>query len=571
MKGVKRIGRRLVLGGGRWRRSATPWAKRSESTKIGNVMKVDDYAEFVWRSDQNRDASVALYGIAGELGSVVSAVKRRLIAKDAAWNVANSEIVEELGDLLWYCFSFAQCLHEEKQIPVLNFLVHDIANLAREIDGDDERAERIGDALGSDNRAEFLERAKEFPNGGSRIRFDEYQRLAFLTARTSGKTLMEVCLAILTQLCAELLRLKLPEIETTLNKNLADRRIEDVLGEIAWHIAAIASLYKLSLDEVVKNNVEKVSLRYGGSEPTPLYDDVDGLSEVEQFPRKLEVCFVSAQSNRLQMYSGGKKLGDPLTDNAHDEDGYRYHDIFHLAFVAKLGWSPVLRALLGRKRKSNPTIDEVEDGARARIVEEAVINAIHAEGVRQAQLRRLPEELSAERLFVTRGEISFELLKLIENFVRNNEVRRSQYWEWVDAIFDACRIFAQLCKEEQGTVSLDLEKRSIAFRPTVYVGLSGQVAVLGSAVWNANSADEADRERLIKQAIFNALAINVTSSEDYALVEVDEKSEAGLAVKAHGRVREAMWEREIIEFRATVSETPDIMMSCTAIGIRDGS
>ena len=276
-------------------------------------MKFNEYAEFVRQTDQNKDSDVALYGIVGELGSIVSAVKRRLIAKDPAFNDPNSEVVEELGDLIWYCFSLAQCLNEQVQVATWNFLVHDIKKLQKEICGDDNRAVRIGNVLGPENRDEFLKRAKSFPDTKSNMQFDDYQKLAFLTARTDGRTLMEVCLAVLAQLCAELLRqLKFPEIETSLNRNLADRPVEDVLGEIAWHIAAIASLYDVSLDQVVKHNVEKVSVRYGDRDPTPLYDDKDSLSEFEQLPRKLEVCFVSTQENRLQMYCAGKRLGDPL-------------------------------------------------------------------------------------------------------------------------------------------------------------------------------------------------------------------------------------------------------------------
>ena len=51
--------------------------------------------------------------------------------------------------------------------------------------------------------------------------------------------------------------------------------------------------------------------------------------------------------------------------NIADADGYRYHDIFHIANAVFLGWSPVVRALLRCKRKSQPHIDENEDGARA--------------------------------------------------------------------------------------------------------------------------------------------------------------------------------------------------------------
>ena len=67
----------------------------------------------------------------------------------------------------------------------------------------------------------------------------------------------------------------------------------------------------------------------------------------------------------MEIYPDGKFIGDSLSDNAYVDDGYRFHDVMHLAHMAVLGWSPVMRNLLKLKRKSQPTIDEVEDGARA--------------------------------------------------------------------------------------------------------------------------------------------------------------------------------------------------------------
>jgi hypothetical protein len=54
-----------------------------------------------------------------------------------------------------------------------------------------------------------------------------------------------------------------------------------------------------------------------------------------------------------------------MADNAYERAGYRFHDVFHLAFAAVLGWSPITRALLKRKRKSSPEVDEVEDRGRS--------------------------------------------------------------------------------------------------------------------------------------------------------------------------------------------------------------
>jgi hypothetical protein len=47
----------------------------------------------------------------------------------------------------------------------------------------------------------------------------------------------------------------------------------------------------------------------------------------------------------FQQYRG-LNIGDRLTDNAAEQDDYRFHDVFHYANWAVLTWSPVARALL---------------------------------------------------------------------------------------------------------------------------------------------------------------------------------------------------------------------------------
>ena len=338
-------------------------------------MLVSAFDTFVRGSDQSvgkpeetrRD--IATYGLAGEIGSVISAIKKRLLAEGGAeqWNVANDEIIEELGDVVWYCFSLADISNPGKPV---NIFAHDIANLRQEIGAGDHRADRIGRILDPDKRAEFLLAADNFPKRTKAMEFEDYQRIAFLTARTEPRTLVEVCLAVLLQLSAELFRKKLPPIELELNTAIVDRPINNILGEIAWHLSALASIYGMKLSDIARKNMEKVSFRQDKKHPTPLHDD--GCSSSQQFPRQFEVAFVTISKGRSRMYLDGRRLGDDLTDNAYDDDGYRFHDVMHLANAAKLGWSPVLRDLMRRKRKANPLIDEVEDGARARIVEEAI-------------------------------------------------------------------------------------------------------------------------------------------------------------------------------------------------------
>ena len=58
----------------------------------------------------------------------------------------------------------------------------------------------------------------------------------------------------------------------------------------------------------------------------------------------------------------GVRTGNPLRDNNYVDDGYRFHDVFHLAHMAHLGWSPVHRALMGRRRLSDPRTAQIQDG-----------------------------------------------------------------------------------------------------------------------------------------------------------------------------------------------------------------
>jgi NTP pyrophosphatase (non-canonical NTP hydrolase) len=172
---------------------------------------------------------------------------------------------------------------------------------------------------------------------------------------------------------------ELGDIQTVVKRRLEqhgypnfERDIAEEIGDTLWYLASLASRLRLSLSEIATNNIRKAKdlhspgkrNRFDRSSPAD-----------ERLPRQFEVVFeekalgrgVQVKAKLNQVY-----VGDALTDNARDRDGYRYHDAFHLAYAAVLGWSPVTRALLRRKRKSNRQADEVEDGARAIIVEEAI-------------------------------------------------------------------------------------------------------------------------------------------------------------------------------------------------------
>ncbi|TWB22889.1 MazG nucleotide pyrophosphohydrolase domain-containing protein [Nitrospirillum bahiense] len=553
-------------------------------------MLVSEYQAFVEESDQFADRKhsvrldIALYGLAGEVGSVVAAIKKRLLGpKEVNWRGKSEEIEEELGDALWYCFYVDKVIAPTREI---NILALDIKNLKDEIGADNDRARRIKGALTPERSAQFLEAAQVFPISASEIKFDDYQKLAFLTARTSDATLVEVCLAVLWQLNAELLRQKLPEIERELNRTLPDRDMNQVLGEIIWHLSALASLYNIKLSKVAAKNIKKVMMRQKRGRRTPLHDR--NYKIAEQIPRKFEVSFVTLGNNKARMYFEGRQLGDPLTDNNYDDDGYRYHDVMHLANAAVLGWSPVLRKLLDCKRRSDRRIDEVEDGARAQIVEEAVIKAIHAEGVRLAR-SRMRKRSEPERLFPHRNDVSFRFLQLVRTFVSDLEARRNLFWEWEEAIFLGHEMFHLLRQEGQGTIIVDLEKQYLSFRPEVCVDINGSVAAFGSAAipFTASAEQlrllltEVEKVRTIfpddksvrvqiarKAAILNALSLGDRLEALYAELDVTPLDAHRISVRGRGEVAHQLRRRNIIRFRTTLADS-SVATHCTALGVAD--
>ena len=542
-------------------------------------MLIQTYVDFVARTDLSKDKpearfDIALYGLVGEVGSLVAAIKKRLLAAGRRnWSVPNEEIVEELGDTLWYCFAIAVAEGLDG-----SFLASDIRALQAEVGGAKERSKRIRKVLG-ENAQVFLDAAPGFLADWERgdATLDEYRSLAFLTSRTRDDQLVEVSLAVLQQLTAELLRRKLPKLERELNRSLHDRPLQAVLGETIWHIAALASLYSLDLGEVARRNISKLDRRFGGGEPTPLPDE--GRPAGEQLPRRFEISFVTVGPGRSRMYMDGRRLGDDLTDNASREDGYRFHDVMHLALAAKLGWSPVLRKLMGRKRKSDPNLDEVEDGARAQIVEEALIKAIHAEGVRIAALAPATDLIGPPALFADRADMSFNFLKRLETFVSGLEVERSRYWEWEEAIIVGFELFHQLRRAGRGTVVADLRTRTLTFSENAFVDFAGGVAAIGSAACRDRSAGKVlgfGSESFIPERRTGAIeACRLAILNSLALADAPE-GELNIAgwrndvvdARVSGLVQRAMWERGVIGFRASVIEREEVV-EVTVLGITD--
>lgn len=183
----------------------------------------------------------------------------------------------------------------------------------------------------------------------------------------------------------------------------------------------------------------------------PLFDDQ--FPEEEQLPRRLHVEFRERARGALKaviLRCNDINFGDRLTDNINDPDGYRFHDIFHFAHAVHLGWSPVVRALMRTKRKSAPSIDEAQDGARAGIIEEAVSAIVFS---RAKQLK----------FFEGLDHVDLDLLKTVKEFVEGFEVESVPLWQWETAILDGYRVFRALRDHGGGRVTLDLAERRLSY------------------------------------------------------------------------------------------------------------
>ena len=177
-------------------------------------------------------------------------------------------------------------------------------------------------------------------------------------------------------------------------------------------------------------------------------------------PRELDITFIedtdtSRGANPVQVvriYRGQQAVGDPLDDNSDDDDDYRYHDVFHLAHMAVLGWSPVMRRLLGVKRNKNRDVDRIQDGGRALAVEEGLSAYVFSAA-------------RAHSHFQSAFTVSTEVIKACRAMTAHLEVSRRSANDWEYAILAGYRVFHKLTEHRGGTVRADLHTRTLTFRP----------------------------------------------------------------------------------------------------------
>jgi NTP pyrophosphatase (non-canonical NTP hydrolase) len=357
------------------------------------------------------------YGFFGEIGGLLSAIKK----SRREFGLRERDIVlEEIGDALWYLTAIVGQLE-------LSF-----------------------EAIGREARADLYQRIKvsNLITVADPLTFFEFDRLLQLLR----ENLPESKRVLLSTLAGDTGKLVATFPVKEVNN---DASKPDVLSKVLANLMMIASSFDLKAADVALANLMKIESRWP-PKGTPYIEPFDaGVPTYEQLPSLLTVSYLEREANGKKFVIqqiNGINIGDRLTDNSTEADGYRFHDVFHLAYYTHLGWSPVIRSLLRLKRKSDSTKDENEDGARAMIIEEGIATWIFNHASQR--------DYFAD---VTRGKLEYGLLKQVREMVKGYEVNTCPLWQWELAIIDGFRMFRELRNSGGGIVRADQSNHSITF------------------------------------------------------------------------------------------------------------
>ncbi|WP_404995383.1 nucleoside triphosphate pyrophosphohydrolase family protein [Cupriavidus pauculus] len=358
------------------------------------------------------------YGFFGEIGGTLAAIKKSNRDLGAA---EQANVTEELGDAIWYLTTVAvECKRTLNDVGVAA-----LKELQRRLEVDNRK-----------------------PTAGN-LTFSEFDGLTeYCRSKISPETRAET-LCRLGKHCGQLMGLSESEdLGSTLG----------LLGELLADMILVCAQFNLKFAYVAQANVEKFESRWpkAGTPYQPLFDE--SFSMLEQLPREFTMRFIEVGETEGVPYviqqMNGVNIGDRLTDNRTEPDGYRFHDVFHLAYIAHLGWSPVIRGLLKLKRKSNPDIDRDEDGARAMIIEEGIATWIFNHAFRHKYFTETPP-----------GRLEYGVLKQVREMVKGYEVYQCPLWQWEKAILEGFEVFRQLCEAGGGDVTVNMTKHTITFSP----------------------------------------------------------------------------------------------------------
>lgn len=360
------------------------------------ISLLTDYTATVKRTDRLKPGDIRpiLLGLFGEVGSLMATAKK-LHREKKAFPMYREAATEEFGDALWYLVSL---FIRTGNSPVEAFT-----------------------PLLSDDLA--LPPSTAIPITGSE------------------QTSLDNILLTLGAAAARLLE---PNGTPTLQR-------ADLFDFVAQYTHAVR-LSRMNLIEIVRLNSKKALSRFGDLEFSSIPEFDAHLGEEERLPERFEIHITQRASGRSYLRWNGVFIGDPLTDNIRDPDGYRFHDVFHMAHASVLHWSPVMRALIKHKRKSVPAVDEAQDSGRPIVVEEGLTAWLFSQA-------------KALDFFEGQSGVSYDILKTISSFVRGYEVDACPLMLWERAILQGYEVFRNVRDNNGGIVVGDRVARTLEYRP----------------------------------------------------------------------------------------------------------
>ncbi|WP_270374776.1 MULTISPECIES: nucleoside triphosphate pyrophosphohydrolase family protein [Alphaproteobacteria] len=365
---------------------------------------LSEYEREVAPTDRFSDTEMTpiLLGLFGEVGSVMSTSKK-LHREKSAFAGYMRDVEEELGDTLWYVT--ALCRRLEISLSDLFSEILDGNGFAISVAANGDPAGPVAKVMSTADLAPLD--------------------------------------SILLRLGEQSARLLAQEMDPANTRPL-------LVEFIRVYIQAVQAS-RVSFAAVLKGNIAKTRGRFLKPSPVDLPDFDAEFPEEEQLPREFEIEVTQRANGRSYLRWNGVFIGDPLSDNIGDPDGYRFHDVFHFANVAVLHWSPTIRALIRHKRKSRKDIDEAQDGGRAIVIDEGLSAYIfsHAKSL---------------NFFEGQKGVSFDLLKAVQNFVRGYEVEQCPLYLWENAIIQGYDVFRQMRKNEGGIVIGNRKERTLRYK-----------------------------------------------------------------------------------------------------------
>jgi hypothetical protein len=364
-----------------------------------DLLVLSDYAARISDTDMLNplDVGPVLQGLYGEVGGIMSTAKKH-VREGSAYPGFRRAAEEEFGDTLWYLAAICRRQHIRLD-------------------------ELFATAASSKNRDTTT-------SGNDTFDGTLVDKLIPPMTDTVDTALFRLGKAAAALLGAEI------------DRGMMEALAMDYLN--ALHLS------KLKLVDIADSNLRKAIGAFLAPRADNLVDFDKEFGVEEQLPREFRIRVNQRGSGKSYLQWNGVFIGDPLTDNIADPDGYRFHDVFHFAYAAVLHWSPVVRSLIKHKRKSSAEYDEAQDSGRAIVVEEGLTAWIFTRA----------RELN---YFEGQERVSLGVLKTIGEFVTGYEVSQCPLKLWEKAILEGYKVFRQIRAARGGWIIGDRTLRTIHY------------------------------------------------------------------------------------------------------------